>query len=157
MRKTVISWDELWMQTAQLVARRSKDPNTQVGAVLVSPDNKRVATGYNGFPAGMEETEERWRSPEKDKAGNIVDGKPSKYDYAVHAEANALCHANTDVTGWTLYVTYPPCNRCAPLVINSGIKRIYYSYLPNNQSVFDYEHTFSLYEEMGIEVVHFSV
>ncbi len=143
MRKEVISWDELWMNMAELVSQRSKDPNTQVGAVVVSPDNKRIAVGYNGFPADMEETEERWKSP-------------VKYDYVVHAEMNALSHANTDVTGWTLYITYPPCNRCAPIVINSGIKRILYSSLPNNQSVFDFKHTFSLYREMDVEVERFS-
>lgn len=142
MREDVISWDELWMSVAHKVSKRSKDSNTQVGSVLVSPDNKRVAVGYNGFPAGMEETEERW-------------GSPTKYDYVVHSEMNALSHANTDVTGWSLYNTYPPCNRCAPVVINSGIKRIFYSHLPNNQSVFEFEHTFNLYEEMEIEVIHF--
>lgn len=141
--KTPISWDEMWMRMAQLVAERSKDPNTQVGAVVVSPDNKRIAVGYNGFPAGQEETPKLWESP-------------TKYDHVVHAEPNALLHANTDTTGWTLYVTYPPCSRCAPLVINAGIKRIVYCFLPNESSIFEYQQTFEKYEKAGIEVLHFS-
>lgn len=152
MRKP-ISWDELWMGMAKLVAQRSKDPNTQVGAVLVSPDNKRVAVGYNGFPSGLTETEELWRSPTQEE---LDQGAITKYDRVVHAEPNALIHANTDTSGWTLYVTYPPCSRCAPVVINAGIKRIVYCFLPNEKSVFKFQHTFNLYKEAGIEVVHFS-
>jgi dCMP deaminase len=138
-----ISWDGLWIEMAKLISRRSKDPNTQVGAVVVSPDNKRIAVGYNGFPAGQEETPELWESP-------------TKYDHVVHAEMNALLHANTDTTGWTLYVTHPPCNRCAPLVMNAGIKRIVYSFLPNKKSVFEFRQTFEKYEKAGIEVIRFS-
>lgn len=142
MRKP-ISWDKLWMGMAKLVEKRSKDPNTQVGAVLVSPDNKRVAVGYNGFPSGALETTELW-------------GQDHKYTRVVHAEVNALIHADTDTTGWTLYVTKISCSRCAPIVCGAGIKRVVYNELLNERSKTEYKPSFDVFQENGVIVEHFS-
>ena len=106
-------WDKRFLELAKLVGSWSKDPSTQVGAVIVDDDHVVVSLGYNGFPRGVEDSEERLFDREK------------KYDIIVHAEVNALAFATRPVKGCTLY-TWPfePCSRCAGLIIQSGIKRV---------------------------------
>ena len=106
-------WDERFLELAKLVGSWSKDPSTQVGAVIVDDNKRIVSIGFNGFPKGVEDSEKR-----------LVD-REEKYAIIVHAEANALMFANTSVEGCTLY-TWPfqPCSRCAGLIIQSGIKRV---------------------------------
>ena len=82
-RKDYISWDEYFMGVALLAARRSKDPNTQVGACIVSGDNIILSTGYNGFPAGCSDDEYPWER----------EGESTKYPFVVHAELNAILNA----------------------------------------------------------------
>lgn len=107
-------WDVRFMELATFIAGWSKDPSTQVGAVIANSNTKRVVSmGFNGFPAGVEDTEERLGTRE------------IKYEMVVHAEANALLFAGPAAEGCTLYVTpLPPCARCAVLVIQSGITRV---------------------------------
>jgi dCMP deaminase len=132
-------WDERFIELAKLVGSWSKDPSTQVGAVIVDTNNRIVSIGFNGFPKGVKDTEER-----------LLD-KDKKYAIVVHAEANALMFANSSVEGCTLY-TYPfqPCSRCAGLIIQSGIKRIV-SISNNNKN---WEENFKLsrqlFKESGI-------
>ena len=118
-RTDYISWDEYFMAIAKLSAMRSKDPNTQVGACIVSPDNKILSIGYNGFPIGCSDDEIPW-----DREGDFVD---TKYPYVCHSELNAILN----YTGSTLkqsriYVTLFPCNECAKAIIQSGIKEVIY-------------------------------
>lgn len=117
--KDYISWDEYFMGIALLSAYRSKDPNTKVGACIVDEHNKIVGIGYNGFPIGCSDDELPW---EKD-APNIND---TKYPYVVHAEANAILNSTKDLHGARMYVALFPCNECAKLIIQSGIKEILY-------------------------------
>ena len=117
-RQDVLSWDEYFMGLAHLSAMRSKDPNTQVGAVIVSEDRRVASIGYNGFPNGCSDDEFPW-----DRSGDFLD---TKYPYVVHAEPNAILNATSDLTNATLYVTLFPCNECAKLIIQSGIKEIVY-------------------------------
>ncbi len=106
-------WDKRFLELAKLVGSWSKDPSTQVGAVIVDSNNRIVSIGFNGFPKGVEDSEKR-----------LMD-RDEKYGIIVHAEANALMFANSSVEGCTLY-TFPfqPCSRCAGLIIQSGIKRV---------------------------------
>ncbi len=106
-------WDKRFLELAKLVGSWSKDPSTQVGAVIVDDDHVVVSLGYNGFPRGVKDSQERLLDREK------------KYDIIVHAEVNALAFATRPVKGCTLY-TWPfePCSRCAGLIIQSGIKRV---------------------------------
>ena len=83
-REDYISWDEYFMGIAMLAAKRSKDPNTQVGACIVSQDNIIISTGYNGMPKGCSDDEYPWER----------DGDQTKYPYVVHAELNAVLNAN---------------------------------------------------------------
>lgn len=114
----VISWDDYFMGVAHLSALRSKDPSTQVGAVIVDENKKIVGIGYNGFPSGVSDDEFPW-----DREGDFTE---SKYAYVVHAELNAILNAPRQVRGCTLYVSLFPCNECAKAIIQSGIEEIVY-------------------------------
>ena len=119
-REDYISWDEYFMGVAMLSAARSKDPNTQVGACIVSQDNKILSMGYNGFPIGCSDDEFPWNR----------DGDPyeNKYFYTTHSELNAILnYRGGSLEGSKLYVTLFPCNECAKAVIQSGIKTIIYA------------------------------
>lgn len=117
-RNQVISWTEYFMGIAHLSALRSKDPSTQVGAVIVDDEHKVVAIGYNGFPRGISDDIYPW-----DREGNTLD---TKYPYVVHAELNAILNAPRSVKNCTIYVSLFPCNECAKAIIQSGITEIVY-------------------------------
>ena len=120
-RKDYISWDEYFMAIAKLSAKRSKDPNTQVGACIVSSDNRILSIGYNGAPNGYNDDNFPW-----DREGNPLD---TKYLYVVHAERNAILNyrgSRKDLEDAKIYVDLFPCNECAKLIIQSGIKEVIY-------------------------------
>ena len=116
--QNVISWDDYFMGLAHLSAMRSKDPNTQVGAVIVDENNRVVSIGYNGMPFGCNDDVFPWV-----REGEFLD---TKYPYVVHAELNAILNAPRPVRGCCLYVSLFPCNECAKAIIQSGIKKIVY-------------------------------
>lgn len=118
-RTNYLDWNNYFMAMAQVAGQRSKDPNTQVGAVVVNPQQKIiVSTGYNGFPRGVSDDDFPWT-----KDGNWID---SKYPYVAHAELNAIVAARTDLSGCEVYVTLFPCNECAKILIQAGISKVYY-------------------------------
>ena len=118
-RKDYISWDEYFMGVSLLAAKRSKDPNTQVGACIVDRNNIILSTGYNGFPYGCSDDVFPW-----DRSGD-----DTKYSYVVHAELNAILNARgKDLNGARLYVDLFPCNECAKAIIQSGIAEVIYLY-----------------------------
>ncbi len=118
-RQDYISWDEYFMGVAMLSGMRSKDPNTQVGACIVSSNHKILSMGYNGFPMGCSDDEFPWA-----REGEPLD---NKYFYTTHSELNAILnYRGGSLEGATMYVTLFPCNECAKAIIQSGIKRIVY-------------------------------
>ena len=119
-RKDYISWDEYFMGVAILASKRSKDPNTQVGACIVDDSKRILSTGYNGFPYGCEDDAFPWeRSGEKET--------DTKYPYVVHAELNAILNARgKNLSGSTVYVVLFPCNECAKAIIQAGITEVIY-------------------------------
>jgi len=120
-RKDNLTWDEYFMAIARLSAMRSKDPNTQVGACIVSQDNRILSIGYNGTPNGFKDECFPW-----DREGDELE---TKYLYVVHAERNAILNyrgSNRDLEGAKIYVDLFPCNECAKEIIQSGIKKVYY-------------------------------
>jgi dCMP deaminase len=118
-REDYLSWDDYFMGVAFLSAMRSKDPSTQVGACIVSPEKKILGIGYNGFPWGCSDEELPW-----ERKGSFLE---TKYAYVCHAELNAILNKNqSDIKGATLYVALFPCNECAKLIIQSGIKEVVY-------------------------------
>lgn len=118
-RQDYISWDEYFMGVAVLSGMRSKDPNTQVGACIVSQDNKILSMGYNGFPKGCSDDDFPWKR----------DGDPleNKYFYTTHSELNAILnYRGGSLEGAKLYVSLFPCNECAKAIIQSGIRTVIY-------------------------------
>jgi dCMP deaminase len=108
-REDYISWKRFFMETAIVASKRSKDPNTQVGAIIVDTNNHIVGIGYNGLPNGMSDDLCVW-------------GK-DKYTYVVHAEVNAILNSSL-TKDCTLYATHFPCNECAKVIVQSGIKKV---------------------------------
>ena len=118
-RQDYISWDEYFMGIALLSAMRSKDNNSQVGACIVSPENKILSLGYNGMPIGCNDDDMPW-----EREGSDLD---TKYMYVCHSELNAILNSpNHDLRGARMYVTLFPCNECAKAIIQAGIKTIIY-------------------------------
>lgn len=109
------SWDEYFLALAYFASTRSEDINTHVGAVIVSPSNEILATGYNGLPRGL-------------KTNDVnVFNKPDKYHYFQHAESNAIAQiarSNNSSVGARIYTTLFPCVECARLIIQSGITEV---------------------------------
>jgi dCMP deaminase len=117
-RTDYLSWDEYFMGVANLSAMRSKDDSSQVGACIVNEKNRIVGIGYNGFPIGCSDDVLPW-----EKSDDFVN---SKYAYVVHAEANAILNSAVDLSESRIYVTLYPCNECAKLIIQSGIREVIY-------------------------------
>ena len=119
-RKDYISWDEYFMGVSYLSGMRSKDPNTQVGACIVSEDNKILSMGYNGFPTGCHDEDFPW-----EREGEFTE---VKYAYVTHSELNAILnYRGGSLTGAKLYVSLFPCNECAKAIIQSGITTVIYA------------------------------
>ncbi|MFW5629443.1 MAG: deoxycytidylate deaminase [Acetivibrio ethanolgignens] len=118
-RQDYINWDTYFMGIAMLSSMRSKDPNTGVGACIVSEDNKILSLGYNGMPIGISDDEYPW-----EREGDPLD---TKYPYVCHAELNALLnYTGSRLQGAKVYVTLFPCNECTKALIQSGIKEVIY-------------------------------
>ena len=120
-RKDYLSWDEYFMAVAKLSAMRSKDPHTQVGACIVSNDNRILSIGYNGAPNGFNDEKFPWG-----REGNPLE---TKYLYVVHAERNAILNyrgSRIDLENSKIYVDLFPCNECAKEIIQAGIKEVVY-------------------------------
>jgi dCMP deaminase len=148
-----MTWDEYYIGMAEYVSRKSKDPSTKVGAVIVRPDNTVCSTGYNGFPRGIEDT------------GKRLNDRDVKMALVIHAEMNAILTAPEPVKGYTLYMwPYMPCGECAKHVVQAGIKRVGYSAM----SIEDYRDmalrhdrwncslTCKIFNEAGVDYKSFS-
>ena len=138
-------WDIRFLALAEHVAQWSKDPSTKTGSVIVDDQRRVVGMGYNGFPRGIQDTEER------------LETRKVKYSLMVHCEMNALLNANGDVSDCTLY-TWPfaSCERCAVHMIQAGIKRAVAPEIPDALKDRWHERlkiAGDLYREAGVEVV----
>ncbi len=118
IRKDYISWDRYFMGVAYLSAMRSKDDSSQVGACIVNQKNRIVGIGYNGLPIGCKDADFPW-----ERDGAFLD---TKYPYVVHAEPNAILNATVPLENTRMYVTLFPCNECAKLIIQAGIRELIY-------------------------------
>ena len=132
MQKRVdyLSWEEYFMGVALLSAKRSKDPNTQVGACIINEKKKIVGIGYNGLPIGCSDDDFPW-----EREGELLD---TKYPYVCHAELNAILNKiSADLHQCAIYVTLFPCNECAKVIIQSGICEVIYlaNKYPDSDSV----------------------
>ncbi len=120
-RENYINWDEYFMAVAKLSAMRSKDPSTQVGACIVSNDNRILSIGYNGAPNGFDDDRFPWA-----REGENLN---TKYPYVCHAELNAILNyrgSKKDLENSKIYVDLFPCNECAKIIIQAGVKQVIY-------------------------------
>ena len=118
-RNDYIGWDDYFMGVSLLAADRSKDPSTQVGACIVSTDNRILSTGYNGFPQGCSDDDFPWNRDES--VGE------TKYNFVVHAELNAILNAGgKSLVGSRIFVSLFPCHECAKAIIQAGVKEVVY-------------------------------
>lgn len=117
-RTDYISWDEYFMGVSMLSGMRSKDPNTQVGACIVSKDNRILSMGYNGFPNNCSDDAFPW-----ERDGGTLE---TKYAFVTHSELNAILNYRGNLEGAKIYVSLFPCNECAKAIIQAGIKTIVY-------------------------------
>ena len=119
-RENVLSWDEYFMGLAHLSSMRSKDPSTQVGAVIVDDMHRVVSIGYNGLPFGCSDDDFPWN-----REGNGM--LNTKYAFVVHAELNAILnYGGGSLRGARVYTTLFPCNECTKAIIQAGIKEVIY-------------------------------
>ena len=135
----MVDWDKRFLNLADHVAQWSKDPRTKVGAVIVDEKKRVLSVGYNGFPRGVDDSEDRYQD------------RPTKHLFVAHAERNALDNAPLMVEGCTIYVPLLPCNECAKSIIQKGISRVV-AYKPNREDNFNWDITLKMFEEADISV-----
>jgi len=121
-----MNWDEYFMEIAQVVAKKSKDPSTQVGCVITTGDNKPVSFGYNGFIAKCDEK-------------CMTFDRPQKYYLSIHAEMNALIFAHQSLKNCKVYVTHASCENCLKHLLQAGVKEIIYGISNTNGNFIDKE------------------
>ena len=138
-------WDRRFLDLASHISTWSKDPSTKVGCVVVGEDREIRSTGFNGFPRGIEDDEERLADREQ------------KYPLICHAEENAIMHAariGLSLKGCTAYVTWPPCTRCARSLIQAGVVEVVYPTkieVPERWQK-DFDMSTSMMKEAGIKI-----
>ena len=141
-----MNWDQYFMSMAFLIAMKSKDLSTQIGAVIVDNKNRIVGTGYNGFVSGSIESEERW-------------SKPEKYEWVIHAEVNSILNATKDLDSCVMYTNGVPCLQCATKIAQVGIKEVVVDYVWDaanyNQWLESAQKTKQLFEECGIKIRYY--
>jgi len=118
--RLVPTWDDYYMALTYIIASRSKDPSTQVGAIIVNKDNRPLGIGYNGTPQSIPDREINWE-------------RPDKYVFIDHAEINAMDHAEigyNTLNDCTIYVSGMPCPNCTRRIIAKKIKRVVYGKTP---------------------------
>jgi dCMP deaminase len=140
----VNKWDQRFTRLAREVATWSKDPSTQIGAVIVNDERRVLATGYNGFPKGIADTPERYED------------KEVKYETVIHAEMNAIYNATYNgisLKDSTIYVWgLPVCNDCARGIIQVGVKRVVMATAGEipEKWVASFSKSFNLFLEAGV-------
>lgn len=134
-------WSKRFMEMANLIASWSKDPSTQVGCVITDDKHRIVSMGYNGFPRGVEDLEERYEN------------RPVKQLFVAHAERNAIENARTSVEGCNLYTPLEPCSECAKSIIQSGIKKVV-TYKRDDIPHFHWDVTRQMFKESGVIVYY---
>ena len=127
-------WDEYFMQIAETVATKSKDPSSKMGCVIVDPRKRVVSLGYNGMLQGADESK------------MTLSERPMKYYFAIHSEMNALIFAHQDLTGCTVYNRVATCENCLKYCLQAGIKRFVYKELRVKSHSTDPSHSMTSYE-----------
>jgi dCMP deaminase len=140
----ISKWDEKYLDLARYFSTWSKDPNTQVGAVVIGKQGQILSQGYNGFPRGVVDSKDR------------LEEREVKLKYVVHAEQNCIYNASlhgASLSGSTLYVHgLPVCNECAKGVVQVGIKRVVMKFPAEISASWDesFFYSSSMFKEAGV-------
>jgi dCMP deaminase len=132
-----LSWDEYFGLLTQVIALRSDDENTKIGAIIVDHKNRIVSTGYNGTPRGTD----------------LPKTRPEKYPYMVHAEENAMLFAQGDLHGCRIYVLgMTPCNVCARMMLQKGIEEVIIvnPIIREQGANWNFEATYNMFSQVGM-------
>ena len=139
------NWDARFLEMAKLVSSWSKDPSTQVGAVITK-GKFVVSIGFNGHPKGVEDSGER------------LENREVKYRTIIHAELNAILTSRQDLNDCTVYVwPFMPCSQCGAAIVQSGIKRVVAPKSDNERWIESFNFTKRLFEEAGVELVEVDI
>jgi len=120
-----LKWIRRFLLLTQHISKWSKDPSTKTGAVIITPNQRIVSLGYNGYPRGL--------------ADEGLQSRKIKYPRVIHAEMNAIFYARENLFGNYIFCSSPPCTNCAIGIIQTGIQRVY--------SIFPEEDFISRWEE----------
>jgi len=141
MQTNLDDWDIWLVSYARFISTKSKDPSTAVGCVLIDNRHRTLGTGYNGFPAGVLDTEQR------------LNDRETKLSLTQPAERNAIAFSTKTLDGSTAYVwPIPPCAPCAGALIQVGVKRVVAPELPPTHKRWqrDYALSLEMYQESGV-------
>ena len=135
------NWDSRFLELARLVSTWSKDPSTQVGAVITR-DKFVVSLGFNGHPKGVADTLDR------------LENREVKYRTIIHAEINAILTAKQDLEGCTIYLwPFMPCSQCGAAIVQAGIKRVVAPPSDNDRWAESFRFTTEMFSEAGVDLV----
>lgn len=137
------NWNERYIKLAKETASWSKDPSKKIGSVIVGVMGQIISLGYNGFPRGIEDSEER------------LNNRELKYKYVVHSEMNCIfnaIHNNASTVGASIYVTgLPVCHECAKAIIQVGISKVFMDTKPIDNWTESGNLALELFDEAGVE------
>ena len=134
-------WDVRFLQMATFVSSWSKDPSTQVGAVIADKDNRMIGLGYNGFPRGVADD-------------HRLQDREQKYKLVIHAEENAILNSTATTHGCTIFSSHPPCLHCAGMLKQAGIARVVFEEPTGAfKSRWNLDETLNYLKEIEIEAI----
>ncbi len=147
-----MNWPRYFFNIARAVSGKSRDTSTKVGCVLANEENEVLSVGFNGFPMGVQDLEERYSN------------RSLKYKYVCHAEANAIAIAAKNgmkLNGARLFISFMPCSNCAKLLIQAGIKEINIdgeSRESNDEELMkrweeDFNFSTTMFDEAGVKLI----
>lgn len=138
-------WTGRFSSLAKEIASWSKDPSSQVGAVIVRPDRTICSVGFNGFPRGVEDSQ------------NAIANRDTKLLRMVHAELNAILSAKEPLNGYSIFVwPFQPCAQCAAAIIQSGIREVYCPFndhISHERWKESFKAALQMFDEAGVTVI----
>lgn len=139
-------WQARLIKLAEEISTWSKDPSSRVGAVIVRPDRTICSVGFNGFPRGVEDSQD-----------TIAD-RDTKLLRTIHAELNAILSAKESLVGYSIFVwPFQPCSQCAAAIIQAGIADVYCPFndhLSNERWANSFKAALQMFDEAGVRTIY---
>lgn len=142
MTDNELKWHLRFLNLVDHVAQWSKDPSSKVGCVLIRPDRTIASVGFNGFARDMSDRQE------------LYNNREIKLSRVIHAEMNCVLNAREPVKGYSLYTSFPSCNRCSVHMIQAGIRKfVCWSPTPEQSARWDFSESIANFKEVGAEYI----